>query len=260
MKIFTRGKLWGAIVLVLLAVPLCWFVLKCSNSDALRRIVFDQCIPAKRLGKQSSPCADVNLSQGYVVMKDRNGPLQYLLMPTMRINGMESPLLLNAQTPNYFWLAWQSRIFMQQPHNHVVPDSAVLLAINSRVGRTQNHLHIHISCIRPDVRVAINRIAAVIKDGWIPLGGGFNGHKYLLKRIDANTLLQRSPFRILAQEVPEADKHMGRYALAMAQLPDGDFMLMATERNVLQLNLASSEELQDHDCAVLNAMADKVMK
>ncbi|MDI8083641.1 CDP-diacylglycerol diphosphatase, partial [Salmonella enterica subsp. enterica serovar Kentucky] len=38
---------------------------------------------------------------GYVVFKDRHGPLQYLLMPTYRINGTESPLLLEPATPNF---------------------------------------------------------------------------------------------------------------------------------------------------------------
>jgi CDP-diacylglycerol pyrophosphatase len=38
---------------------------------------------------------------GYVVFKDRNGPLQYLLMPTYRINGTESPLLTEPHTPKF---------------------------------------------------------------------------------------------------------------------------------------------------------------
>jgi CDP-diacylglycerol pyrophosphatase len=37
-----------------------------------------------------------------------------------------------------------------------VPDSAISLTINSPTGRTQNHFHIHISCLRPDVREKLN--------------------------------------------------------------------------------------------------------
>ena len=55
----------------------------------------------------------------------------------------------------------------------------------------------------------------------------------------------------LAQEVPGARAHMGRFALAMAQQPDGSFVLLATERNLLNLNLANAEQVQDHDCALL---------
>ena len=34
---------------------------------------------------------EVNPKGGYVLFKDRNGPLQYLLMPTYRINGTRKP-------------------------------------------------------------------------------------------------------------------------------------------------------------------------
>ncbi|WP_312133811.1 CDP-diacylglycerol diphosphatase, partial [Leclercia sp.] len=45
---------------------------------------------------------------------------------------------------------------------------------------------------------------------------------------------------------------MGRFALAMAQQADGSFVLLATARNLLALNRASAEELQDHQCTILN--------
>lgn len=64
--------------------------------------------------------------------------------------------------------------------------------------------------------------------------------------------MKRSPFMMLAEELPEARDHMGRFALAMAQQADGSFVLLATERNLLTFNLASAEELQDHQCHILN--------
>jgi CDP-diacylglycerol pyrophosphatase len=44
---------------------------------------------------------------------------------------------------------------------------------------------------------------------------------------------------------------MGRYSLAMAKLADGEWVILATERNLLHLNLASAEQLQDHSCELL---------
>jgi CDP-diacylglycerol pyrophosphatase len=38
----------------------------------------------------------------------------------------------------------------------------------------------------------------------------------------------------------------------MAQQSDGSLVLLATERNLLTLNRASAEEIQDHRCAILN--------
>ncbi|MEG1211431.1 MAG: CDP-diacylglycerol diphosphatase [Leclercia sp.] len=222
-----------------------------GHPDALRHIVLDQCVPGQLHQRNPAPCAQVKADAGYVVFKDRNGPLQYLLMPTYRINGIESPLLTQAHTPDFFWLAWQARSFMRLKHGSDLPDSAVSLTINSRIGRTQNHLHIHISCLRPDVREKLNAHQAQMSTQWLPFPGGLQGHEYLARRVTDAELVKRSPFMMLAEEVPGAREHMGRYAMAMAQQPDGSFILLATERNVLMFNLASAEELQDHQCDIL---------
>lgn len=173
-------------------------------------------------------------------------------MPTYRINGTESPLLTEAHTPNFFWLAWQSRHFMSMKRGSNVPDSAVSLTINSPTGRTQNHFHIHISCLRPDVREKLNVSQGQISTQWLPFPGGLEGHEYLARRVTEAELVKRSPFMMLAEELPEARDHMGRFALAMAQQADGSFVLLATARNLLALNRASAEELQDHQCTILN--------
>jgi len=133
------------ILLILIVIALAaggWYWMKAGNPNALRHIVLDQCLPNQLQHRNPAPCAQVKPDAGYVVFKDRNGPLQYLLMPTYRINGTESPLLTEAHTPNFFWLAWQSRSFMTLKRGSEVPDSAISLTINSPTGRTQNHFHI----------------------------------------------------------------------------------------------------------------------
>lgn len=75
---------------------------------------------------------------------------------------------------------------------------------------------------------------------------------YLARRVTEAELVKRSPFMMLVQELPQAREHMGRFAMAMAQQSDGSFVLLATERNLLVLNRASAEELQDHQCDILN--------
>ncbi|SNY66750.1 CDP-diacylglycerol diphosphatase [Enterobacter sp. CC120223-11] len=228
-----------------------WYVLNSGNPNALRHFVIDQCVPNQLQHQSPAPCESVNLRGGYVLFKDRNGPLQYLLMPTYRINGTESPLLLNPHTPNFFWQAWQNRQVMSARHGSPVPDSAVSLTINSRTGRTQNHFHIHISCLRPDVREQLNASMPSISSRWLPLPDDLRNHRYLARRVTESELAQKSPFLMLAEEVPEARNHMGRFALAMAQQSDGTFVLLATERDLLSLNRASAEEIQDHRCEIL---------
>ncbi|QCT19280.1 CDP-diacylglycerol diphosphatase [Jejubacter calystegiae] len=220
-----------------------------GHPDALRHIVLKQCLPGWQHGNPA-PCTRV--TQDAALLKDRNGLLQYLLLPVIRINGIESPMLLDAETPNYFWLAWQARDLLGVKRSAPVPDTAIALTVNSRMGRTQNHLHIHISCLRSEVRAQLNRSAAGVGPRWQPLDGSISGHHYMIRRVSADALSRQSPFRLLANEVPGARAHMGRYGLALALLPDGDFVLLATERHLLRLNLASSEEIQDHDCAILH--------
>lgn len=111
-----------------------WYWLHSGNPDALRHIVLQQCVVNQQQQQNPAPCAEVNLKGGYVLFKDRNGPLQYLLMPTYRINGTESPLLLNPLTPNFFWQAWQGREIMSERRGSPIPDNAVALTINSAAG------------------------------------------------------------------------------------------------------------------------------
>ncbi|WHP31416.1 CDP-diacylglycerol diphosphatase [Trabulsiella odontotermitis] len=246
-----RRILLVLLIIVVAAIAGGWFWLHSGNPDALRDKVLGECVPRAQQQQPTAPCDEVNLQGGYVLFKDRNGPLQYLLMPTYRINGTESPLLLDPRTPNFFWQAWQGRNMLSKRRGAPVPDEAVSLAINSRIGRTQNHFHIHISCLRKDIREQLNGDMASISTRWLPLPGGLMGHEYLARRVTETELAQRSPFLMLAEEVPEAREHMGRFALAMVQQSDGTFVLLATERNLLTFNLASSEEIQDHQCDIL---------
>jgi CDP-diacylglycerol pyrophosphatase len=69
-----------------------------ADADALWTIVHDQCVPHEQRNGAPAPCALVDLSggenPGYAVLKDINGATQFLLIPTMRITGIESPEVL----------------------------------------------------------------------------------------------------------------------------------------------------------------------
>lgn len=220
------------------------------NSDALWQIISQQCIPGQQQRNDPSPCQRVDLAQGYVTLKDRNGPLQYLLMPAARISGIESPMLRDPATPNFFALAWQQRRLLTMRHGAAVPDSAVSLTINSEYGRTQNQLHIHISCLRPEVRQQLDRLAPQLNARWQP--ERLDQHRWLIRTLTPDELEQQSSFIRLMQEVPQAQQQMGKYGLALATLSDGRLALMAIERNWLEMNRASAEELQDHRCTILH--------
>lgn len=68
------------------------------NGQALWRIVHDSCVPNQRAHGDPAPCARVSLSgtddEGYVLLKDKKGIAQYLLMPTRPITGIEDAAVL----------------------------------------------------------------------------------------------------------------------------------------------------------------------
>lgn len=231
-----------------------WYGLRPHHPDALWQIISQQCVPHQQNNDNPAPCSRVNLAEDYTVLKDINGPLQYLLLPVSRISGIESPQLLSPETANFFWLAWQSRHFMVARYGAPIPDNVISLTINSPSGRTQNQLHIHISCLRGDIRDRLNGLAPDISSRW-SIVGSLRGDEYLGRRITAEQLARKSPFMMLADEVPGARDHMERYAMAIATLPDGGMALLATERNLLALNFASAERLQDHQCGLLGLPA-----
>lgn len=220
-----------------------------SKADHLWQIISQQCIPRQQLKNNPIPCRQVNISNGYVVMKDRNGPLQFLLMPVAKITGIESPKLLNPATPNFFAEAWRARHFMEEKHGNLIDDRIYALAVNSRWGRSQNQLHIHISCLRPDIRHRLDVLSPKLNATWQTHQLGVR--EYQLRVVTRDEFKRTSPFIRLANELPDARDEMGSYGIAIAALGSGKRVLMVVKGNLLLLNRASAEELQDHSCALL---------
>ena len=98
------------------------------------------------------------------------------------------------------------------------PPQDLGLAINSKAGRSQDLLHIHISCVLPAVRDAL--AAAPIGPEWaaepfVELAG----HAYNARKVAA---LEPSPFLLLA-ELPGARDDMADQSLGVIGSADGGF-------------------------------------
>lgn len=185
-----------------------------------------------------------------MLLKDLVGPLQYLLIPTVRVAGIESPAVLAPDTPHYFAEAWRNRRIMAQRFGHPIPDDDILLALNSRHGRTQNQLHIHISCIDPKVKKRLTHMANRIDTQWAALPQPLHGHRYIGRRVSVNTLERESAARLLAGH-DEARKHMADYGMALTSVAGAGPVLLVTRTHRLAGNFGSAEELESHACGVL---------
>jgi len=230
-----------------------------ADPSALWQIVHGQCVPHEEASHDPSPCAVVDLSdgmaKGYALLKDIRGIAQYLLIPTAHIGGIEDPAILAPDAVNYWQAAWEARSLVEQRLNTKLARDDVSLAINSVYGRTQNQFHIHIGCVRPDVRDALHANLDRIGVVWTPFPVALAGHKYQATRINQGTLLGMDPFKVLANQVPDARSEMGKYTLVVVGMtfPDGSsgFVLLTDHANLLTGNRAFGEQLQDHSCAVV---------
>lgn len=136
-------------------------VLAAADPNALWQIVDLDCVPAARTTGKTGICATVDLPGRYALLKDRSGVAQHLLIPTDRISGVESPLLLTPNAPNYWADAWDARRYVEaalkRAQRAPLPDDRIGLEINSALRRSQEQLHIHIDCMHADATAALAR-------------------------------------------------------------------------------------------------------
>jgi CDP-diacylglycerol pyrophosphatase len=186
------------------------------------------------------------------VLKDLVGIAQFLLIPTARVSGIESPLLLEPNAPNYWRAAWQARTYVDAKLGRTLPRDEVSLAINSSSGRTQNQLHIHIDCLAPDVVRTLREVGPSIGTDWAPLPVRLRGHLYSAMRIDDADLSHTDPFKLLAPYAAKQGQTMGDQTLLLTGTltSNGAPAFFLLNDHVQPGDWASSEELQDHTCAL----------
>ena len=237
---------WGIATALVGTAVLGLAAARAADPDALWKIVHGRCVPNAQ-GGDPAPCRQVDADDA--VLKDITGATQFLLIPTARITGIESPALLAPDAPNFFAAAWQARHYVDGVVGHPLPRDAFALAINPPSARSQEQLHIHVDCIQPDVRAALH--ALPVSDGWTLLPTPLAGQRYAAIRLAGDTLA-RNPFTVLADGIPGARAAMDRYTLVLtgANDPaDGDgFILLAG--HVGAEGRGHGEDLEDHRCAL----------
>ena len=219
----------------------------CANRDALRQMVQEQCVVHWQQQHDPAPCERVEAA--FALLADRKGGAHFLLIPTHAIAGIESPELASPGAPNYFSAAWQARDLIAAAVGHQVPREAVGMAVNPVHARSQDQLHIHIECLRPDVFRTLHAAAGSIFEAWSPLMIG--GADYEALRIMGADLEGANPFALLAARMPQAQARnaIGDYTLVLAGMQfesgPGFVLLAGTSR--------AGELLLDSTCAVAAA-------
>jgi CDP-diacylglycerol pyrophosphatase len=185
------------------------------------------------------PCTLVDRARGFVIIEDDDPakPVAWLIVPDVEVTGIEDSRALVPPVVDFWRFGWEvGRELLPQ-----ATPGRIGLAINSKAGRSQDLLHIHISCVEP--AVANTLAAAGIGPDWATQPFvRLAGDPYNARRVSS---LDRSPFLLLS-ELPGARDDMAAQSLAVIGTPGGDFYLVtdATGAGVV----AEAEDLLDEDC------------
>jgi len=223
-----------------------------ADSSVLWNIVHNQCVPNQLQRHEPAPCARVSVdpdeAHGYAVLKDIVGARQYLLIPTARIAGIESPELAAPNSPNYFAFAWQAREFVELQAGGPLPREWLSLAVNAANARTQDQLHIHIDCLSAEAHAALVKYRAGIGSSWAPFPAALAGHTYYAMAISGEQLETVNPFQLLA-DAKFPDAHGSNLVVVGSRDQGGapGFVILANRADDGTGNTFGGEELQDHN-------------
>ena len=193
------------------------------------------CVADYKLTGTAFPCLEVSISSGEeagsVVLRP---PLSddTLLTPTRRIKGIEDPFLKSPQAPNYFDAAWRARGFLKNPDGLPPERDNIALFVNSAVVRTQDQLHIHVSCLRPYARRTLAAVAPKVPMGeWAQIGPVVPHTMFWAYRIPGTELANVNPFALAAEELGDKANGPGDLTVVVvgARVEDDDqFLILAS--------------------------------
>jgi CDP-diacylglycerol pyrophosphatase len=228
------------------ARPAASFEGQAFGRNGLWGVVHGVCSPMSRLTGLPTPCLAVDHERGFATLRTPDEATHIIVTPLIRVAGIESPALLRKDAPNYWADAWSERHWVEEGAGRPLAWSDIGMAINSRAGRSQDQLHIHVDCVRPGIKAALAR-AAKARKGWFEINLRPSAGRYHARTLSADEL-DRNIFRMVALEIPRASDNMAGETIAVIGLdepPSGrGFLLLAAAGG------GHAEELLDHRCRI----------
>jgi CDP-diacylglycerol pyrophosphatase len=195
----------------------------------------------------------------YIVVKDvaPQKPYGYLLMPSFAVTGIEDTKRTEVKPVVEFWqFGWKEATEHLKKLEKQPEDTA--LAINSKPGRDQDQLHIHLSCVLPSVAAALTKAGKISTDPTKPTEIPLGPHNNRYEIITMTSLTDaHSPFKMI-EDFPHAKGHIGDQSIAIigtGKTNPPSYYYMAVTYYVPHKNPGTAEELLDqtNDCGKLKA-------
>jgi len=242
-----------SLALFLALLALSETIANAADPNKLWEIVSQSCMPAFTAGHGTGQCARVS-PDGYAVLKDLIGPAQYLLIPTARVSGIESAVLLQPDPVNYWHAAWDNRHLVGESLGSPLTDRQIGLAINSADSRTQQQLHIHIDCLDPNVATALATQSTAEPGRWNDLV--LKGHRYAVTRVAASSAASVNPFDLVLRRAVYLHEEMKDHTILMTATTGGFLIVDGHyQPDGPDTNPGAAEELQDHSCHIASPIS-----
>ncbi|WP_112170987.1 CDP-diacylglycerol diphosphatase [Paraburkholderia unamae] len=242
----------AAAALVALATTGACVRLSAVDSGGLWKVVGGQCVPNMRDKGQPGPCTTVDFQKRYAVLKDIAGRAQYLVIPTDRVAGIESPDILYGGAPEYWVGAWAAGRHVEAKLGVPLAGNQLGLEINSSQQRTQNQLHIHVDCMRTDITQALAPYGTIAPGIW--RWTTLDGSRYRVTRV--TSLSERNnPFRVVQRDLDPKQSMAVQTILVTGAGPDAqrDGWLIVNSGLDVEGGTGTAEGLLDHSCSLAKA-------
>jgi CDP-diacylglycerol pyrophosphatase len=196
--------------------------------------VVQVCVANHELTGGAFPCLDVDtiqgIARGFAVVRAPLQQTHIVVTPTARMVGIEDHALQSADAPNYFADAWKARKYVLDSIEPPLSERGIGLAVNSRPGRSQDQLHIHIDCVRRRyVQLLRQHDAGLSADKWTRLTFALRGRYYWAMLINSPDLAATNVFRTAATLLRVSPGHMEDVTAVLIPRLDEGFYLLADQ-------------------------------
>jgi CDP-diacylglycerol pyrophosphatase len=180
----------------------------------------------------------------FIILRDNSPdkPNAYLIIPTTRVTGIEDRQIFAPPVADLWAHGWrQAQIYLKKP----AADTG--LAINSGFGRSQDQLHIHISCVHRDVaRALADNDEKIGGDPAKPVELPLGPQNHIYRVIKVKSLTAESPFD-LAAAMSGAKAVMAEQGIAVvgSKTPGVYYVLNTRHEGA---NRGAAEELLEQAC------------
>ena len=219
--------------------------------------VVQACVVDHNLTGKAFPCLQVEdaggADRGFAVLRAPFVKSHTIVTPIVETIGIEAPRLRGVEAPDYFDDAWAARHYATKGLQRLPSRADFALAVNSRVGRSQDQLHIHVDCIRPRVRDALAREAAAIgASRWTSVKVLPNSPRYWARGVPGETLAGTNVFDLVADGLHVSPDDMHEITIVVVGSDDiagkPGFVVLARKRQTNIWDEGHGEALMDHSC------------